>query len=125
MRRRVLLVKMFASDSVRIAVQRKRAITQMRQDDVSDFGVIRDDLPFGESVRRKEYLLCVRDRQLSTIDLDFLFARHRWLDRGGNHFNLPEVNNPLTLVAIVTSRKKWECLLRTMQSSTEGTWERM
>jgi hypothetical protein len=68
--RALLLVEVLAGDAVRVALERQRAVVQVRQDGRRDARVVVDQLPLGEAGLGIEDLVEVRERQAAVADLD-------------------------------------------------------
>src|ERR1700720_599985 len=66
--RGVLLKKELANNPVRIAFQRQWASGKMWYEKRRDAGVIVDHLSFGETGRRIEHLVQIRQRQMSALN---------------------------------------------------------
>jgi hypothetical protein len=74
--RRLFLIEVLPLDSIRVPLKRQRAITQMRQNDISDFSVKCDDLCFRSPGSRKKQLVQIGERYLSTVYQNLVFFRH-------------------------------------------------
>src|SRR6185369_2506584 len=73
---RIFLVEMFACDAVRKPLQGQWTGAQMRQYEVCDVRIVRDDLSFRETAIGEVNLFGVRDGQLAAFDVDQFLCLH-------------------------------------------------